>query len=99
MRIEVTGHHLEVTPALRARVRRRLAQLNSHRQPPLAHVSVVLSVSQNRHSCDLLARLGSKEFKARGEGSDMYAVIDQAAAKMERQLESAKGRKLARRAG
>ncbi|MGI9297544.1 MAG: ribosome hibernation-promoting factor, HPF/YfiA family [Gammaproteobacteria bacterium] len=95
MQIEITGHHLDITDALRAHVGRRLARINGLQAP--RHLHAVLNVDKKRHICDLMTRLEGEEFVARGEDDDMYAAIDRAAEKMERQLQSAKGRKTPRR--
>lgn len=97
MQIEITGHHVDITEALRARIGKRLGKINNHCRPPLQHMHVVLKVDNKRHVCDLLTRQDSEEFAAQSDGGDMYAAIDRAAEKMERQLQSAKGRKQARR--
>lgn len=97
MQIEITGHHVEITEALRARIGKRLDKINAHCRPPQPHILAVLSVSKNRHMCDLTARRNGEEFVVRSDGADMYAAIDRAAEKMERRLQSAKGRERARR--
>ena len=97
MQIEITGHHLEITDALRAHVDKRLLRINRRRNPPLAHMHAVLSVDKKRHICDLMTRVGADEFVARGEDEDMYSAIDRAVEKMERQLQTAKGRQQAHR--
>lgn len=96
MQIEITGHHLEITDALRAHVERRLSRIDGRRRV-LQNVHVVLNVDHKRHLCDLMTRLEGGEFVARGEDDDMYAAIDRAAEKMERQLHDAKERKTAHR--
>ena len=97
MQIEITGHHVEITEALRDRIGKRLGKINNHCRPPLQHMHVVLKVSKKRHVCDLMTRQDSEEFVAQCGDEDMYAAIDRAAEKMERQLQSAKGRKQALR--
>lgn len=97
MQIEITGHQMEVTDALRGHVNKRLERINQHQEPSLNYVRVVLEAAKNRHSCDMLTRNGQEEFVARGENADLYTAIDRAADKMERQLRNAKERKLSRR--
>lgn len=97
MQIEITGHHVEITEPLRARIGKRLDKINTHCRPPLQHMHVVLKVSKNQHVCDLMTRQDSEEFVVQCGADDMYAAIDRAAEKMERRLQSAKGRKQARR--
>lgn len=97
MQIDITGHHLNITDALRDRIHDRLARLNNHRATPISHIHVVLNVEKKRHICDLRTRLDSEEFVASSDDGDMYTAIDRAVDKMERQLQSSKGRKKSRR--
>lgn len=98
MQIDITGHHLDITAALRTHIDKRLGRLPRRHNPPPAHIHVVLSVVKKRHVCDLLTRIDNEEFVAQCDSSDMYVAIDRAVEKMERQLQSAKGRKQAHRA-
>lgn len=96
MQIDITGHQLDITDALRAHVERRLSRMDG-RSAMLRKVHVVLHVEHKRHICDIMTRLDGDEFVARADDGDMYAAIDGAADKMERQLQNAKGRKSPRR--
>ncbi|MGU9952279.1 MAG: ribosome hibernation-promoting factor, HPF/YfiA family [Gammaproteobacteria bacterium WSBS_2016_MAG_OTU1] len=97
MQIEITGHHLEITDALRQHIGKRLERLNQHQDSPLDYVHVVLEITKNTHQCDIKTHHGHDEFIAQGNDDDMYTAIDRAASKIERQLQNAKGRKIARR--
>ena len=97
MQIEITGHHLDITDALRAHVEKRLMRIDGRRRPALQHMHVVLNVEHKRHMCDMMTRLDGEEFVSRGDEGDMYTAIDSAAEKMERQLQDAKERKNPRR--
>ena len=98
MQIEITGQHLEITDALRAHVERRLTRAVGHRRPPPQYAHVVLHLDGKRHVCDLMTRLDGGEFVAQGADGDMYAAIDRAAEKLERQMHDAKERKTSHRA-
>lgn len=97
MQIEITGHQMDVTEALRGHVNKRLTKLNQHQEPSLHHIHVVLEATKNRHSCNILTRNGHEEFVAHGEDADLYTAIDRAVDKMERQLRQDKERRLSRR--
>lgn len=97
MQIDITGHQMDVTEALRGHVNKRLERLNQHQEPSLNHVHVVLEVAKNHHTCNMRTHSGRDEFVAHGEDSDLYSAIDRAADKMERQLREAKERRLSRR--
>ncbi|MDM5147463.1 ribosome-associated translation inhibitor RaiA [Candidatus Persebacteraceae bacterium Df01] len=97
MQIDITGHHVEITDALRQHTIKLLERLNSHRETSLQNIRVVLQVSKNVNGCGIMTRYNQEEFVVNCQESDMYAAIDRAVEKMERQLQNAKGRKLARR--
>lgn len=97
MQTEITGHHIEITEALRRHINKRLERLNERQDKMLSHVHVVLQVSKNSHQCDIMTRHEHEEFVAHNADDDMYVAIDRATDKMERQLHDAKGRKLSRR--
>ena len=97
MQIDITGHHLELTDAIRQHINARLSRLGQHLDNPPDHVHVVLEVEKNAHRCDIKTHCGGEDFFAHGEDAVMYAAIDRAADKMERQLRDAKNKKLSRR--
>ena len=96
MQTDITGHHITITDALRGHVNKCLQRL-LNRQKMLHNVHVVLSVDNKHHICDIVTRMGQDEFVARGDDENMYSSIDRAVEKLERQMQSAQGRKNARR--
>lgn len=97
MQLDITGQHLDITDALRQHLNKRMQRLNKHRETPLGHLRVVLQVNKNTHTCDMMTRYDSEEFVVQCSESDMYAAIDRAIDKLERQLRDAKTRKISRR--
>ncbi len=97
MQVDITGHHLEVTAALRAHIGKHCRHIAEQVRPPPGRAHVVLRAGKNVCSCDMLLRVGENEVVAKGEDADMYAAIDRSAEKILRQLREKKGRRLARR--
>lgn len=97
MQIDITGHNIEVSGALRAYFEKRTRHVEKLAQPPLSHLHVVLSMVKNIYRCDIQSSSGENNFVCKSEEADMYVAIDRAADKITRQITGNKGRKLARR--
>lgn len=77
MQIQVSGHQIEITPALRDYVdarRERLARRFDH----LTSLNVVLEVEKNRlaHRAEATLTAAGKVLHADAVDNDMYAAID-----------------------
>ncbi len=84
MKIDVTGRHIDVTPALREFAEEKLSKLERVLDGPLeAHV--VLAISKHRHTAEV--KITSKNVVLSGmvETGDLYASIGEVADKLERQ--------------
>jgi len=86
MQITVTGRHLEITDALRDyamdRVTQGLAEF-----PRVESVHVILDVEKYRHLAELVVQARNHiKVDAREESDNMYASIDGAVEKAEKQL-------------
>ncbi|MCL1961467.1 MAG: ribosome-associated translation inhibitor RaiA [Desulfovibrionaceae bacterium] len=90
MNLTISGHHLEVTPALRSYVLARLERITRHFDQ-MVDVKVLLSVDnqkekdkRQRAEC----RIGVKgnDLFAESSHEDLYAAIDDLADKLNRQV-------------
>ena len=85
MRINLTGHHVDVTDSLKTHVHEKMRRLERH----FDHVTdthVVLTVEKSRHRAEATVRLNGNRLFADSTQSDMYAAIDAMAAKLDRQI-------------
>ena len=85
MNLSLTGHHLEITPAIRAYVTTKLVRLTRHFDHVI-DVSVVLSVDKLRREVTANLHVRGKEIHAECVEPDMYAAIDALADKLDRQV-------------
>ncbi len=85
MQINVSGHHIEVTDALRSYVVTKLDKLERHFDR-INHMDVILSVEKQRQKAESTVRLAGGELFADAESDDLYAAIDMLADKLDRQL-------------
>ena len=91
MRIEVTGHQIDVTAALRAYVKDKFARLTRHSDDSLdAHV--ILSVEKLHHKAEAKILLPGNTLFADCEADTMYAAIDLLVDKLDRLLQKHKGK-------
>ena len=92
MDLTISGRHVAVTDAMRDHARQR-AQKLEHFSSHLKGVSVTLTIEGDRHQAEIVAGVRTKgEVVARAESHDMYASIDQAVARIEKQLQKMEAR-------
>lgn len=91
MQLIVTGRHVSITSAMKQYAREKLERIVTER-PHLNEAHVIMDVQKYRHLAEITVRGKNLELFCRGETADMYASIDAAAAKLERQLRRFKER-------
>ena len=83
MRLNVTGHHVEVTPALRSYVERKLERLVRHFDHVI-DVHCVLTVEKLRQKAEATVHVSGCDIHADAIEPDMYAAIDVLSDKLDR---------------
>lgn len=96
MNLKISGHHLELTPALREYVQNKLERIKRHFENVI-DVSVILSVDslpekEKRQRAEINLHLRGKDLHVESEAQDMYAAIDLLMDKLDRQVLKHKGR-------
>ncbi len=91
MNVSISGRHMEVTEAMRDHVESGLLKIREHFDRVI-DVKVVLSVEKRRHMAEINLHANSLQINAKEESDDMYASIDSALQKIERQVTKHKGR-------
>ncbi len=90
MQLTVTGHHIEITPALRSYVTSKMERLGRHFDR-VTNLHVVLSVEKLRQKAEAtLHASGGADLFANAEHEDMYAAIDALSDKLDRQIKKHK---------
>jgi len=85
MNLNLSGHHLDITPAIRAYVTNKLERLTRHFDHVI-DVNVVLSVDKLRQQVTANLHVRGKDIHAECVEPDMYAAIDALADKLDRQV-------------
>lgn len=85
MNLNISGHHLEVTPAIRNYVIEKLDRVKRH----FDHVidaSVTLSVDKLVQRAEVTLHVSGKNIHAQAQDDNLYAAIDALADKLDRQV-------------
>ena len=91
MRVHLSGHHVEVTPALRSYVDKKLGRI-LRRFDRLIDVQCILTVEKLRHRAESTVKLRGSTVHATAIEDDMYVAIDALADKLEEQVRRHKER-------
>ena len=96
MNLTISGHHLEVTPALRGYVTTKLERISRHFDQ-MVDVQVRLTVDnlkekdlRQRAECNIHVK--GKDLFAESAHADLYAAVDNLADKLDRQVLRYKGK-------
>ena len=85
MNLNINGHHLEVTPAIRNYIIEKLDRVKRH----FDHVidaSVTISVVKLVQKADVTLHVRGKDIHAEASHENLYAAIDALADKLDRQV-------------
>ena len=91
MQINITGHHVEVTPALRAYVTEKMQKITRHFDQ-VNSISVILNVEKLQHQAEATVNAAGRTIFAAETAMDMYASIDKLVDKLDRQVRRYKDR-------
>lgn len=89
MQLNLTGHHLDITPALRDYVNSKVARLERHFDH-VTDIHCVLSVEKLRHRAEATINVTGGKLFADAIEEDMYAAIDGMVDKLDRQIKKHK---------
>ena len=85
MNLTISGHHLEMTPAIREYVMNKLVRIKRHFDQ-MIDVSVVLSVEKLRQKAEINLHVRGKDLHCEATDTDLYAAIDALIDKLDRQV-------------
>lgn len=89
MQINITGHQIDVTPALRDYVTGKFDRL-ARFFDNVTNVHVVLEVQKQSHKAEATVHVAGGDLFADAKAEDMYAAIDALADKLDRQIKKHK---------
>ncbi len=98
MQINLTGHHVEITQALRDYVNEKLDRVGRHFDN-VTSVHVILGVEKLRQKAEANIHVAGNDLFADAVDEDMYAAIDALADKIDRQIKKHKEKLTDKRRG
>ena len=85
MNLTISGHHVDVTPAIREYVMNKLERVTRHFDQVI-DVAVVLTVEKLRQKAEINLHLRGKDLHCEATDVDLYAAVDQLIDKLDRQV-------------
>jgi putative sigma-54 modulation protein len=85
MNLQVTGHHLDVTPAIRDYLTSKMGRIKRHFDHVI-DVSIILSFEREQRKAEASIHVRGRDLFAESQDPDMYAAIDGLVDKLDRQI-------------
>ena len=98
MNLHLSGHHVDVTPAMRDYVTSKFTRITRHFDHVI-DVNVILSVEKLKQKIEANVHLSGKDIFVECDDADMYAAIDALVDKLDRQILKHKERNFEHRGG
>jgi putative sigma-54 modulation protein len=89
MQLNLSGHHIDITPALRTYVSTKMERLERHFDN-VTNIHVILSVEKLIQKAEANLHVSGANLFANAEHEDMYAAIDALVDKLDRQIKKHK---------
>lgn len=90
MKIEFTGRHIDVTPALKAHVEEQFSKIEHVFDGKPAKAHVIIEVERGRHRAEIVINWRNESLTAVSTNSDMYQSLSQTVGKIEKQARKLK---------
>ena len=85
MRIHITGHQLEITPALRTMTIKKFDKLERHFDK-INNINVIFGIEKLLQVAEATVSISKCELHASSSDTNMYTAIDSLVNKLDRQL-------------
>ena len=91
MKVEITGRHIDITPAIRTYVQKKLGKFKRILGDDI-NFHVIIGVEKERQNVEILLKSRLLELAGKGSSNDLYNSITLAIEKLERQALKQKGK-------
>ncbi|MBL0142708.1 MAG: ribosome-associated translation inhibitor RaiA [Betaproteobacteria bacterium] len=85
MNLQLTGHHVEITPSIREYVVSKLGRIKRHFDQVI-DMNVIISVQKLDQMIEATVHVSGKDIHVECHDADMYAAIDALVDKLDRQI-------------
>jgi putative sigma-54 modulation protein len=93
MRLDITGRHVDITPAIRQLIDKRLVRLGRLLNDSAISAQVILTKEKYRHVTEIVVHArGDRTLRGLGEGTGWQASLRQSSEKIEQQAQKVKGK-------
>ncbi len=90
MHIDLSGHHVEITDAIREAVHTKLEKIQSH-YPHIDAINVIVSVEKKSQNVEMTTQFLGAPIAVHASESDLYAAIASGVKKLDAKLAHKKG--------
>ncbi|MGS2722865.1 ribosome hibernation-promoting factor, HPF/YfiA family [Porticoccus sp. GXU_MW_L64] len=90
MKLDLSGHHVEITDGLREAADSKFANIKSH-YPDLTNLSLILTVERHEHKVEANTSYKGAPVAVHASNDDMYAALANASSKLSAALAHRKG--------
>ena len=90
MKINLTGHHVDVTDSIREHVNEKFSKIANH-FPSLIALDIILSKVHNKLQAEISTIYEGARISVKGENEVLYPAISSAAKKLDTSLKHRKG--------
>ena len=85
MQLHISGHHLDITPAIKQHTNEKLSKIKHHFDNVM-NVNMILEVQKDVQKAEATIHLSGADLFAKAQSSDMYVSIDQLINKLDSQI-------------
>jgi ribosomal subunit interface protein len=90
MKIDVSGHHVDITPGITESINTKLTKVATH-YPDLAAASVIVTVERNEQKIEIKTQYRGIPVSVSASDNELYVAIAAASKKFEAALSKRKG--------
>ena len=85
MQLNISGHHLDITPALKQHTNQKLSKIKHHFDQVM-NVNMILEVQKDVQTAEATIHVSGADLFAKATSQDMYSSIDQLINKLDSQI-------------
>ena len=85
MQLHISGHHLDITSAIKNHTNEKLSKIKHHFDNVM-NVNMILEVQKDVQKAEATIHLSGADLFAKAQSSDMYVSIDQLTNKLDSQI-------------
>lgn len=85
MNLNLTGHHIQITPAIREYVANKLQRITNHFDHVI-DVNVIMSIEKLKQKVEATVHVRGKDIFCESTDADMYAAVDGLVDKLDRTI-------------